>query len=377
MRILTFGLKSDLVGGIEAFALLMARHTYDLGLRFDHVFLEKDSLIHGPAIEATGGRIFMLPYYVRHPLGYLFGLCRLLRRRRVEVAAVYVHLFSLVHILPVIVARMMGMKVIVHAHNNDIQHRSAVYRLLNAAGKLLLSHCRCLRLSNSDASTRFMLGSHHLDDTHIIYNAIEVERFAFDPAARRQLRRDWQAEGQTVVGYVGRLALQKNPLFALDVFSAFHARQPQSLLVMVGEGPLEPDVRRRITSLGLTDAVRLMGARNDVARLYQAMDVLLTPSLFEGLGIVLVEAQAAGLPCLTTAETVPTLVDLTPLIARTSLHADAATWADHLTDLAATDHGPRAPYAEAVAQTRFHIQTEARRFAAILQAYAEEPADRH
>lgn len=126
----------------------------------------------------------------------------------------------------------------------------------------------------------------------LIRNAVDLSMYAYNPSVRARVRKT----DKIVIGHVGRLTAQKNPFFLIDVFTEIHRLNPGTELWMVGEGELLEDVRKKIEEVELADSVVLWGRRNDVAELMQAMDIFILPSFYEGLSIVAVEAQAAGLP---------------------------------------------------------------------------------
>jgi glycosyltransferase involved in cell wall biosynthesis len=142
------------------------------------------------------------------------------------------------------------------------------------------------------------------------------------------------ADDALVVGHVGRFDHQKNHTFMIDIARELGRRAPNMVLLFVGDGPLRNVIERRVAEAGLTGQVVLTGVRSDVPRLMSAMTVFLFPSLFEGLGLVFVEAQAAGLPCV-VADVIPKEADVVEdLIIRMSLSQPASAWADAI--LAAT-----------------------------------------
>lgn len=133
----------------------------------------------------------------------------------------------------------------------------------------------------------------------LIKNGIDTNRFKFDLGKRTEIRKDFSIPDETfVVGFVARLSNQKNPLKAISVFESIVRAKPNSLLMVVGEGPLLHDMMKQIEKLSISTKVLFCGFRNDVDSFYSAIDVLLMPSLFEGLPLGGIEAQTAGVPCL-------------------------------------------------------------------------------
>ena len=132
-----------------------------------------------------------------------------------------------------------------------------------------------------------------------------------------------------VVGVVGRLTYQKNPQFTVEIFAKVKEKRPNAVLMFIGQGELEEEIRRMVQAKGLTDSVLFLGLRTDVPDLMQAMDAFVLPSRFEGLGIVYIEAQAAGLKTFATAEVVPleACVDES-LFTYLPREATAQQWAD-------------------------------------------------
>lgn len=132
---------------------------------------------------------------------------------------------------------------------------------------------------------------------HIMKNAIEVDDFKFNEEKRIRLRNKYNCQNKVVLGTVGRLSYQKNSIYLIDIFKEYHYHNTNSVLWIIGEGDLKDQVINQIEKYNLEDSVKLFGARDDVSDLLNAMDVFLLPSIFEGLPIVLVEAQCNGLPC--------------------------------------------------------------------------------
>ena len=155
--------------------------------------------------------------------------------------------------------------------------------------RLIIGAVLCLHQNIS--SNRIINSTRH----HIINNAIQLQHFQYDEEKRKELRDKYNLNNKNVIGHIGRFQPQKNQEFLVEIFSRYLKQDNNAILMLIGQGENEDKVKQRISELGINDKVMLMGVRQDVNELLQAMDVFVLPSLFEGLGMVLIEAQAAGL----------------------------------------------------------------------------------
>lgn len=160
----------------------------------------------------------------------------------------------------------------------------------------------------------------------MIRNAIDMRKYLFSQKIRNEYRNTLGLEGRFVVGHVGRMTYAKNYPFLLDVFACIAAMREDALLLLVGDGPDLPSVKKRVSEIGLGGRVKMLGLRNDVPALLQAMDVFLLPSHFEGLPVVIIEAQATGLPCV-GSESIATEAIYTNLVTRLPLNESLEKWA--------------------------------------------------
>ncbi len=234
------------------------------------------------------------------------------------------------------IAKEMGVRrVIVHSHSTFIDIPDAEKRDL-----LLKRHEEIKRIFSPDLATDFWACSWKAADwlfgeqiprnrIRIMKNAIELERFRFDQQKRERIRAALGLEDALVLGAAGRLSYQKNHEFLIELFREFYKNHPGAKLMIVGEGELRGPLEVQIRACGLQDAVLLPGWSPDVENYLQAMDYFLMPSRFEGLGIAIVEAAAAGLPCI-VSEHVPEDVEEIPDVRRIPLEISA--WLDAVED---------------------------------------------
>ncbi|WP_078430860.1 glycosyltransferase family 1 protein [Alkalihalobacterium alkalinitrilicum] len=166
----------------------------------------------------------------------------------------------------------------------------------------------------------------------VLNNAVNVEEFQFNENIRKKVREELNAENKLVIGHIGRFNKQKNHEYLIDIFKAVQDKQPDSVLVLVGDGHLRQQIEKKVNDLKLYSHVHFLGVREDIANLMQGFDLFLFPSLFEGLPVVLVEAQAAGLNCV-VSNTITNEADLTGRVEFLPLEEPPQQWANKILSL--------------------------------------------
>lgn len=337
IHILQWGMTTGL-GGIETFVMNVYRHMDRTKVQFDFLQGYHDGPLHfEDEIQSMGGTIYRVLVPQRDSLIRSRTCLPRFFQSHPEIAGVHMHAnFS--YALPLKYAQRAGIGLrILHSHNiEEYQHREDPLRALlwDMRGRAIardIDRCPTHYFACSDLAANFMFPGKPYT---WVRNGIDTARFAFDAAMRERLRRELGfADHTSVIGFCGGLRPQKNPLFLLEVFERYHAINPDSALILVGEGILRDDIERRIADGELDGCVRLLGQRTDIAELYQAMDAFVLPSVAEGLGIVYIEAQCAGLPCLGSAAVVPESVRVCELMNFERLESGPAVWVERLDDM--------------------------------------------
>lgn len=219
-------------------------------------------------------------------------------------------------------------KRIVHSHNAllprikpEVQKQDDIYR------EYILKNATDF-LACSVKAAKWLYGLQFRDYT-IINNGIDLENYKYNKDIRIRYRKELGIEDKFVIGHVGRFVKQKNHTFLIDIFKEITICNENSILLMAGDGELFEEIKYKAEVYGLKDKCMFLGIREDVPELLQAMDIFVFPSLFEGLGIVLVEAQANGLPCVVSDE-IPREAFLTDEITKISLKSNAKYWAEQI-----------------------------------------------
>ena len=367
MRVLVYGFSGKILGGIETFILNMNDHMSPDTI-FDYI-IDGDECVYKERIGHKGGHIFFVPGVRRNPIKYVSSFWKTLGiQRKRGTILFYVQLFSMANIIPLFLAKIRGYKVILHSHNNGLQSKSKVYEIIHLVGKSLTSHVNFIRFTNSSISSDFMFGKGMKSE--LIYNAIDLEKFSFHQDIRNRVRHDQGCNNKIVIGFVGRLSREKNPVFMIEIFAEMLKQKSDCELWIVGEGESRNNMELEVEKQGIAHSVKWFGRRKDVEQLMQGMDLLLQPSKFEGLGIVLVEAQATGLPVVTSAEVVPDEAKASSILHRIKLDVPVSVWASECVNFIEERNGMSRNAEDVDFTPNFDIRLEARRLENKLITYS-------
>lgn len=204
---------------------------------------------------------------------------------------------------------------------------------------------------------KFYYGSNA--EFHVHNNAIEIDQFVFNAEIRSKLRKKYNLEESIVIGHSGRFMWQKNHTFLIDIFAEIYKRTPKAKLVLLGEGSRMNTIKAKIEKLGLADAVLLMGNVNNASEWYQAFDLFILPSIWEGLPVVGIEAQAADLPVLFSDD----ITDEVNILASTvfmSRKLPASTWAERSLQMI-REHKNRTDRSKEIREAGYDVEIEARK----------------
>lgn len=330
-RILHTGMTTN-YGGVESVVMNWYRHINREKIQFDFLVSHKSPLIaYEYEIKKLGGHVYR-SYYGRKEKPFT-------ARKYIEeifsndsnIMGVHMNLNTLEYITPLLVAEKKGLPVrIAHSHNtgnlNRKQHLET--RIMQSLNKRILQSPKYTKMGCSVYAYEYMFGN---KETTVIHNAIETEKFRFNNRRRKLLRERYGISEKTkVIGFIGRLQYQKNPEFLLRVFCEYQKKiNPNSILMIIGTGPLEIKCKEMVKNLFLEDRVIFVGMINETSDYYSLFDVFLLPSLFEGLPVVLIEAQTSSLPCL-ISNNIREDVMITSLIERNELDDSTRNWALHL-----------------------------------------------
>ena len=313
-------------GGVEAVVMNYYRHIDKSKVQLDFLIDSDSTLVPREEIESLGGRVFEIPPY-QHVIEYQRELQRIFKQEGWKIVHSHINALS---VFPLRAAAKAGVPVrIAHSHSTSGKGEYAK-NALKAVLKTQSNRYPTHRFACSRFAGEWLFGKDA--NFEVVYNAIDLNSFRFNVEAREQARADLGlVGGQFVIGHVGRFMAQKNHPFLIDVFAEVAKRRDDVVLLLVGTGETEASVKSLVDERGLTDRVMFLGQRSDVNRLYQAFDAFVLPSLYEGLGLVGVEAQVSGLPCL-LSDAITREVDVTGECKFLPIDSPAV-WADEIDSL--------------------------------------------
>jgi len=319
-------------GGVESVVMNYYRHIDRSKIQFDFICDDDSTNIPYDEIEKLGGRVILVPPYQK-VFKYQKELKRIFKENKYKIVHSHINTLS---VFSLYAAKCAKVPVrIAHSHsttNKKEWKKNLLKQVLRPFSKVYATNYMCC----SELAGRWLFGNKEYDkgNVYLLNNAIDLDKFKYDEKIRKQKRKELNINDSTlVIGHIGRFVTVKNHSFLIDVFNDLHKQNNNSILLLAGQGSLMDEMKKKSSKLGLKDSVIFLGQRTDVNELYQAMDVFVLPSLYEGLGMVLIEAQCAGLPCIASTE-VPEIVKISNNIIFEKLSENAFQWSKDILELA-------------------------------------------
>lgn len=308
--------------GVASFVMNYLRNVDSKKLHIDFVSYASGESPYYEEIEKAGGKIFYLDN-ISNMFKHLKRCMQILEEGDYDI----IHDNTLHISMPLMwCAERYGVPVrILHSHNSKMGE-TKIKELRNTIFLPLLRSFSNVYVACSETAGKAMFNKYNY---YFLPNVINSKRYKVCKEVREKIRKEFFADSKIIVGTVGRLAEQKNPIFAIDVFKEFLKICPNSEYWWIGNGYMESVVSAHIKKNNLTNNIKLLGSRTDVVDLYQAMDCFFLPSKFEGLPVTGIEAQAMGLPVVASSTITEEMV-FTDLVDFVDLNHSSCTWASHL-----------------------------------------------
>lgn len=323
-------------GGVEAVVMNYYRHVDRSKVQFDFVVTDSSTIVPRSEMESLGARVYVVPAYT-NLIAFQKASYELFNTHP-EWKIVHAHMNAL-NVFPLKEAFRAGVPVRISHSHSTAGRGEMMKNIAKAVLKTQANRYPTERFACSRFAGEWLFGKE--EPFELVYNAIDLDRFWFSGHTRALVRQQLGFhDGQLVIGHVGRFMPQKNQGFLIDVFEKLVELRDDVMLVFVGTGQGESAAKEAVRARGIAERVRFLGQRDDVADLYQAFDMFVLPSLYEGLGMVAVEAQVSGLPCV-ISDKVPAEANVTGNCRVLPLH-EPRSWANVLCGLTLRDGSERA-----------------------------------
>lgn len=313
-------------GGVESVIMNYYRAMNRGKIQFDFICDEDSTNIPYEEIKSLGGKVILIPPYQK-----LFKYQRVLKKilREGNYKIVHSHINAL-SVFPLRIAKKVGVPIrIAHSHSttNKKEWKKNFFKsILKPFSKVYATNYFCC----TEHAGRWLFGNKKFEngEIYILNNAINLEKFIYNEKIRENKRAELKIDKDTIVlGHIGRFVEQKNHKFLINIFNEVHKKNINTKLILVGQGPLKKEIEQQIKQLNIEDYVLMLGQRADVNEIYQAFDIFLFPSLYEGLGMVAIEAQAAGNLCIVSTE-IPKVAKVTKKMEFLDLSSPNQRWVD-------------------------------------------------
>lgn len=328
-KILVFGM-TDNYGGVER-VIMNYYHEFDRKkIHFDFICNTLNKMAYEDELEKNGSKIIHTIPKRENLNQYFREMKNFFKSNGSEYDCLWFNVNNLVNIDCVKLAKKYNIsKIIIHSHNSRIMEqglKGALKKQIHYHNRHKIEHYATDYWACSKVAAEWLFPSKLNADIKIIKNAINVKSTEFNSLKRESLKKKYNLENSFVIGNVGRLHFQKNQLYMLDLFKGVLNHIPNAKLILVGEGPDKTKIEEKIKNLNLENKVLLAGMQKDMQAWYSLFDLFLFPSVFEGLSVALLEAQANGIPIVSSDRVSPDEIKINPNVKFISLYNDKEYW---------------------------------------------------
>ena len=312
-------------GGAETFIVNLYRNIDRTKIQFDFaIYNEPSENSYYKEVVEMGGKVFLLPPKAKGILYNFKAIQKIIREHSYKI--VWRHSDGCMGAIDLLAAKSAGAsRTILHSHSSQTKgiELAVHYALKSFIGSFVTDRFAC-----GNKAGHWMYGRKPFN---VIKNGIYVENFKYSHESRNQYRQEYQLQDKMVIGHVGRFHPVKNHQLIIDIFEKLMKQTSEVALVLIGEGELFAQIQELVKEKGLGKEVLFLGARSDIPELLQMMDVFVMPSLYEGFPVTLIEAQAAGLPCVVSS-VISNEVDVTGNVSFVDLDAPVDVWAEKIVE---------------------------------------------
>lgn len=319
-------------GGVDRYLLNFLEVVNDVDVQLDFLTNKVDEDLK-KRLEDYGSKLYEISN-LHHPVKQYRQVCRLIEKNQYDT--VYLNISTAIDCVAAFAAKKCKVKKRVlhcHASGNDCSKvvKRIIFNTIHKLCRLFLYRAGtdfygASRLAGEWAFPRKIVSSKKFQ---VVVSGIDTKKYAYNNDIRRQIRSELNLHGKLVIGHAGSFTYVKNHLFLLEIFREIWRRNPSAALLLSGTGQEFEKVQKKVKEYGIESAVHMLGWRDDLDRLLQAMDIFVLPSHFEGLSIVSLEAQASGLCCV-LSDAVPKEAKISEKCYFLPLSSKAEVWAEFI-----------------------------------------------
>ncbi|OXC08652.1 glycosyl transferase [Ligilactobacillus agilis] len=319
-KVLIIGITSG-IGGTETFITQELERIDSSMFEVDVLLFQKYNQKYAKVLEEKVNNIFYVEPITGNKLKYIVDICNFYIKNKYDIVHVNSGSAKLfVYFWPLFFVKKT--KVIVHSHNSNDGSKK-IHNILAKFQNILADKM----VACSTEAAEWMFGKKRVanNEVQIIKNGVDLNKYKFRSTIREQYRKEYHLSDRIIIGSVARFEKQKNHRRIIDIFTEYHANKKNSTLILIGEGSLRKEIEKYVDEKGISESVIFLGNRNDVVNWLNVFDVLLLPSLYEGLPFIAIEAQATSLPVLTSND-ISDEVRITKLVESMSLDENDTNW---------------------------------------------------
>ncbi len=297
-------------GGAETFLMKMYRQLDKTKYQMDFCINTDLNCFYADEIKKLGGQLYKIPSKSESVNEFKKQLAEVIKNGRYKYVLRITS--NAAGFMDLKIAHKAGAKICSARSSNSSDGGGFKTVISHRIGGILYGKYVDVKIAPSDLAAAYTFGKNA--NVNILHNAIDLDVFKYDESSRLKIREEFGIDGgTTVVGHIGRFAAQKNHGFLLEIFVEYLKSNPNSMLMLVGKGELEEQMRYKAEELKVSDKIIFTGVRSDIPQILSAVDIFVFPSLYEGMPNTVIEAQATGLPCL-IADTITREADITGLV---------------------------------------------------------------
>ncbi|MDK0790937.1 glycosyltransferase [Clostridium perfringens] len=349
-------------GGVQEYLINIYRNIDNKKFKFDFIVCGKEC-DYEEEIKSLGGEVYYIEERKKNVFKNILGYYKIINKNKYDIF--YHNLSVLYYNVPFVISIIKGIKHnIVHAHNTKSDDMSLLYYLLHKLNRVLINKYSDKKLMCSKLAGDWIFGLNDNNEERImIANAVDINKFKYNYEKSKIIKKSLGVNDELIIGHVGRFSYQKNHEFLIDVFYNLKKKLKKTKLVLIGDGELKEKIKEKVIKMEIEDDIIFLGNRNDVNELLQGIDIFLMPSRFEGLSVVLIEAQTSGLPCL-ISDKITKEAAITPNIEYLSIDNGVELWVDKIISI--KNSFKRSDQSENIIRNGFEIKSSAKKVEEIM-----------